>query len=74
MKNSKESKWKQEAMKMPCLYKKMPGKEYSLKDDQVAAWISNNSPIMSMVIDKLRQEGLIAYSAETGTWRGRDTK
>lgn len=60
------------AKKMPVLRRKQLGKEYSLQNDNVLAWISKQTELLAYVSDKLAHEGYIEYDSKNGTWKGVD--
>lgn len=72
MKGKSDAKWRMTAAKMPPLHRTENGQSYSIEKDKVYSWIGKQPEIIGMVFAKMRDEGLIMYDKETGTWRGRD--
>lgn len=60
------------AKKMPPLYRRKPGKEYSVQDDRVLDWVKLHTDLPMYLIDLLARIGYIAYNSETGMWQGVD--
>ena len=60
------------AKTMPPLSRKLPGKDYSVKNDMVIAWVKANPALLDYLVDRLRGIGYIVYNKETGNWEGVD--
>lgn len=57
---------------MPPLFHKQPGKDFSLDDSEVLAWIMSQPEVMEYIFDRYNSKGAIEYDRETGTWMGAD--
>ncbi len=58
------------AASMPELRHSIKGEPFSIGRSQVARWLCSRPEIMQAVFDICRENSLIRYDPESGTWSG----
>ena len=68
MRRKRSAKWNV-ACEMPALRHSMPGKDFDVRDSEVAKWLCAQPDIMQLVFESVKGVNII-YDANTGTWQG----
>ncbi|MFQ6365894.1 hypothetical protein ACLM47_03920 [Lactococcus lactis] len=58
--------------KMPPLYHKLPGQEYSYDKSEVLNWVKNDLELQDWFFRLMENRGIIIYDSKTGKWQGKD--
>lgn len=58
------------ACNMPRLKHTLPGVKFDIMNSEVAKWLVQQPSIRQTLFDLVREQGLIVYDPQTGTWEG----
>ena len=60
------------AKKMPPLYHKTPGEEFSLRKARTLWWLVKQPSVLQYIWNIVKQSGAIRYNPNTQKWQGVD--